>query len=88
MVVVDDEGYVVDDVLLFDLFVIDDWKLIGDLIGLFWLVIVVVDVDMDEVVDKLIVNWGLLLLVVDVDDHLFGCIFIDDVVDVLAAICS
>jgi len=85
VVVVDEDGRLLDDVPLFDLLVADGGVLVGSLVGPPWPATVTVDADLDRVVDKLIANRGSSLLVVDGSGHPLGRILADDVLDVLAA---
>jgi CBS domain-containing protein/sporulation protein YlmC with PRC-barrel domain len=85
LVVVDDEGGLVDDVPLFDLLVHDGATPLHDLVRPPWPATVSADADLDEVVDKLTANRSSSLLVVDDEQRPLGRILADDVLDVLAA---
>ncbi len=85
VVVVDDDGHLVDDLPLFDLLVADSDTPVGNLVGPPWPVTVTGEAALDEVLDTLTASRSSSLLVVDDDERPLGRILADDVLDVLAA---
>ncbi len=85
VVVVDDDGRLVDDVPLLDLLVAEPHIRVEELIGPPWPVTVAPDASPDDVVDRLINNRSSSLLVVDADERPLGRILADDVLDLLVA---
>ena len=83
VVVVDEQGLLVDDVSLFELFVADLTQTVGELVGEPWPTTVGPDVTLSEVVDRFIEGRHSSILVVDGDQRPLGRIMADDVVDVL-----
>jgi CBS domain-containing protein len=83
LVVVDDEGRLVDDLPLLDLLAAEPGALVGDVIGPPFPGTVFPDAGLDEVVEQLIANRGSSLLVVDEDGKPLGRIQADDIVDAL-----
>jgi CBS domain-containing protein len=84
VLVVDDEGRLVDDVSLFELLVADPDRTMNDLCGEPRPVTVTPEVDLDDVVDRFVDERGSSLVVVDQDDRPLGRILADDLVDALA----
>jgi len=84
IVVVDDDGRLLDDVPLFELIVADSATQISELIAPPWPFTVTADADLDDVLDKLTSSRRSSLLVVDADQRPLGRILADDVLDVLA----
>lgn len=84
VVVVDDDGRLVDDVPLFDLLVADTADRMETLVGPPWPATVDVHAGLEQVVDKLTGNRSSSLLVVDADERPVGRILADDILDVLA----
>lgn len=85
VVVVDDDGRLVDDVPLFDLVLADPQTPIAGLVGPPWPATLMPDADLDEVIERLVDNRSSSVVVVDADDHPLGRILADDVLDVLTA---
>jgi Mg/Co/Ni transporter MgtE len=83
VVVVDDEGCLVDDVSLFELFVTDPDRTAGDLVGEPWPTTVGPDAALRDVVDRFVEGRHSSILVVDESERPLGRIMADDVVDVL-----
>jgi CBS domain-containing protein len=83
LVVIDDEGRLVDDLSLLDLIGSEPETLVGDVIGPPYPGTVRPDADLDEVVEQLIGNRGTSLVVVDAEHRPIGRILADDVVDAL-----
>ena len=85
VVVIDDDGRLVDDVPLFDLLLAEPGTTIAELVGPPWPATVTADAALEEVVERLVDNRSSSLVVVDADDHPLGRILADDVLDVLTA---
>lgn len=83
LVVVDENGRMVDDLPLLDLLAAQPDELVEDVIGPPYPATVKPDASLDEVIEQLIENRGSSLLVVDEDDRPLGRIQADDVVDAL-----
>jgi len=86
--VLDEDGYLLADLALFDLFVADDTATVGDLVaqsGQARPLTVDVDVDVDDVAERLIDSRRSSLVVVDDQGRPLGRIMADDVVDALRA---
>lgn len=83
VLVVDDDGRLVDDVSLFELLLADPGALLGDLVAPPWPVVVDADASFEEVVERLIDNRRNAIVVVDGEGRPVGQIRADDVVDAL-----
>ena len=83
LVVIDEDGRLVDDLSLADLIDNEPGTPVGDVIGPPYPGTVRPDADLDEVVEQLIANRGSSLVVVDAEHHPIGRILADDVVDAL-----
>jgi len=83
VLVVDEDGCLVDDVHMGELFVAEPDRQLGSLVSEPWPVTVTVEIPLDEVVDALVENRGSSVVVVDDDGHPIGRILADDVVDAL-----
>jgi Mg/Co/Ni transporter MgtE len=83
VIVVDEEGRLLDDVTLYELFVAEPDAKMAELIRPPTPVTILPDATSQEVVEALIENRGSSLLVVDADGHPMGRILADDVVDSL-----
>ncbi|HYR62383.1 MAG TPA: CBS domain-containing protein [Actinomycetota bacterium] len=83
VIVVDDEGRLIDDVTLYELFVAEPDAKMSDLVGPPTPVTIHPDATSREVVEALTENRGSSLLVVDQEGHPMGRILADDVVDSL-----
>jgi CBS domain-containing protein len=83
VLVVDDAGVLVDDLRLFELFIADPSKRLGDLVGEPWPLTVHVHTPLEEVIERFIDVRGSSVVVVDEDGKPVGRILADDLVDVL-----
>jgi len=83
IVVVDAEGRLLDDLHLIDLFQANPRSLVGNVKNQSVPVTVRPDADLEEVVEKITVNRGTSLVVVDEENRPIGRIMADDVVDAL-----
>jgi CBS domain-containing protein len=83
LVVVDDQGRLVDDLSLFDLLAGNPGQPVSELVRAPYPGTVQPDADLDEVVEQLTGNRGASLVVVDPEGHPLGRILADDVVDAL-----
>ena len=83
MIVVDEDGRLLDDVTLFELFVAEPDAKMAELIRPPAPVTIHPDATAPEVVEALIESRGSSLLVVDFEGHPLGRILADDVVDSL-----
>ena len=83
VLVLDDDGVVVDDILMIDLFMAAPDDTLGSLTGAPWPVTVPADASLDDVVEAFVENRGSSIVVVDDSDHPLGRILADDVIDVL-----
>jgi CBS domain-containing protein len=83
LVVVDEDGRLVDDLPLMDMIAAEPTDLVSDVIGPPIPGTVLPDATLDEVVEELIANRESSLLVVDDDGRPIGRILADDVVDAL-----
>ena len=84
VLVVDDDGCLIDDISLFELLVADADATMNELCGEPWPVTVTPEVELDDVVDRFVDERGSSLVVVDADDRPIGRILADDLVDALA----
>jgi Mg/Co/Ni transporter MgtE len=85
VLVVDDDGRLVDDVSLFELFVADPDVRVAALVAPPWPVVVDADATLEQVVARLIENRRSSIVVVDDDGRPAGRILADDIVDALVA---
>ena len=83
VVVVDEQGRLVDDVSLFELFVADPAQALGELVGEPWPTTVRPDAVLREVVDRFVEGRHSSIVVIDEDQRPLGRIMADDVVDAL-----
>lgn len=83
VLLVDDQGRLVDDVRLFDLLLADPGTTLGELAGEPWPVVVDASSPLREVVEGLVENRHSSIVVVDDDGRPIGRILADDVVDAL-----
>jgi hypothetical protein len=83
VVVVDDDGVLVDDVQLIDLFLADPGDTIGDLVRASEPVTVEPGAPLDEAIDALVGTRSRSLVVTDADGRPLGRILADDIVDAL-----
>ncbi len=84
VLVVGDDGRLIDDVSLYELLVADGARTMNDLCGEPWPVTVTPDADLEDVVDRFVDARGSSLVVVDAEDRPLGRILADDLVDALA----
>jgi Mg/Co/Ni transporter MgtE len=85
IIVVDDDGRLVDDVSLGELFVADPGTPLRELVGPPWPVTVTADADVREVAERLIDSRRLSVVVLDAEDRPLGRILADDVLDAVVA---
>jgi Mg/Co/Ni transporter MgtE len=85
VLVIDEDGRLVDDVSLFELLLARPDDLVGGLVGPPWPVVVDAGAPLEAVVEGLIDNRRSSLVVVDADSRPIGRILADDVVDALVA---
>jgi CBS domain-containing protein len=85
LVVVDDDGYLLDDLSLLDLLANDPSTVIREVIGPPYPGTVLPDANLGDVVEELIGNRGASLVVVDLEHRPIGRILADDVIDALLA---
>ncbi len=85
IVVVDDDGRLVDDVSVFELLGADPLARLESLTGPPWPVTVSPDAELAEIVDRIVDNRRSSLLVVDAEQRPLGRILADDVIDALIA---
>ena len=83
IIVVDDEGRLIDDISLGELFLAEQSTVLTDLIGPPWPVTVTADADVNEVAERLIDSRRLSVVVVDEHDRPLGRILADDVLDAM-----
>jgi CBS domain-containing protein/sporulation protein YlmC with PRC-barrel domain len=83
VIVVDDEGRLVDDISLAELFVAEPDTTIDRLVGAPWPVVVRADADVREVADALADSRRLSVVVLDEQDRPVGRILADDVLDAM-----
>ena len=83
VLIVDDEGRLIDDVSLFELLVAAPRATLGALVADPLPVTVRLDDPIAVVVQRFVDNRGTSIVVVDADDHPVGRILADDVIDVL-----
>ncbi|HEY7939566.1 MAG TPA: CBS domain-containing protein [Acidimicrobiales bacterium] len=83
VLVIDDDGTLVDDLALFDLFLADPDASVDDLVEPPWPVTVHADASLEEVVARLVDSRAASVVVVDDADRPIGRILADDVVDAL-----
>ena len=85
VVVVDDDGRLVDDVTVLELFLADPDTQVAALVGPPWPVVVTPNDPIDQVVDQLIDSRRTSVVVVDEDTRPIGRIMADDVIDALVS---
>ena len=83
VLVVDDDGHLLDDVSLFELLVAAPDTLMRSLVGPPWPIVLSADATLDDVVDTTVSNRRSSVVVVGSDGHPLGRILADDVVDAL-----
>lgn len=85
LVVIDEDGRLIDDLSLMDLIDNDPDTAIAAVVGPPYPATVTPDADLDDVVEQLIGNRGASLVVVDLEHRPIGRILADDVVDALVS---
>jgi CBS domain-containing protein len=85
IIVVDDDGRLVDDISLGELFMAEPDTLLSELIGPPWPITVTADAGVREVADRLIDARRLSVVVLDEADRPLGRILADDVLDAVMA---
>lgn len=83
IIVVDDDGRLVDDISLGELFVADRGTRLSDLVGPPWPVIVGAETGLREVAERLLDARRTSVVVLDAEDRPLGRILADDVLDVV-----
>jgi CBS domain-containing protein len=83
VLVVDDDGRLLDDVSMFELAVAERDTPVGDLVGPPWPIVVAPDATLDEVVDAVLSNRRSSIVVADGDGRPLGRVLVDDVLDAL-----
>lgn len=85
VLVVDDDGQVVDDISMFELFTAEPDVAVSTIVGPPWPFTVPVEMRLAEVVDRVVESRGTSVIVVDDAGRPIGRILVDDVVDALVA---
>jgi sporulation protein YlmC with PRC-barrel domain len=85
VIAVDEDGRLVDDISLAELFVAEPDTRIEQLVGPPWPVTVTADADVDEVVARLVESRRLSVVVIDDNDRPIGRVLADDVLDAIVA---
>jgi CBS domain-containing protein len=85
IMIVDDDGRLVDDVSVAELFVADPGARLRELVGPPWPVTVGPDADVREVAERLIDSRRLSVVVLDENDRPLGRVLADDVLDAVVA---
>jgi CBS domain-containing protein len=83
VLVVDDDGRLLDDVSLFELALAPHDSPVGDLVGPPWPIVVAPDATLDEVVDAVLSNRRSSIVVADGESRPLGRVLVDDVLDAL-----
>jgi CBS domain-containing protein len=83
VVVVDDDGRLVDDLTMTELFMADPATTVDELVGPPWPVTVTPEADLEEVADRLVESRHPSVVVVDDDQRPVGRILADDILDAL-----
>jgi CBS domain-containing protein/sporulation protein YlmC with PRC-barrel domain len=83
IIVLGDDGKLLDDVTMTELFLADPGQTVDDLVGPPWPVTVTPDADLDEIVERLVETRHSWVVVVDEEERPLGRILVDDVLDVL-----
>lgn len=83
IVVVDDDGALLDDISVVELLGVDPTTPLGQIVGPPWPVTVAIDADLGDIVERMTDNRGSSVLVVDAGNRPVGRILADDVVDAL-----
>jgi CBS domain-containing protein/sporulation protein YlmC with PRC-barrel domain len=83
VIVLGDDGRLLDDVTMTELFLADPETTVDDLVGPPWPVTVSTDADLDEIAERLVETRHSSVVVVDEEDRPLGRILVDDVLDML-----
>ena len=83
VVIVDDDGHLLDDLTMTELYLAGGKQTVDDLIGPPWPITVPVDADVDEIADRLVESRRSSLVVTDDDQRPVGRILADDVIDAM-----
>jgi CBS domain-containing protein len=83
VIVLGDEGQLLDDLTMTELFLADPALTVDDLIGPPWPVTVLVDADLAEIAGRLVETRHSSVVVVDEEERPLGRILVDDVLDML-----
>ncbi|HEX3713683.1 MAG TPA: CBS domain-containing protein [Trebonia sp.] len=83
VIVLGDDGRLLDDVTMTELFLADPGLTIDDLIGPPWPVTVTTDAGVDEIAERLVQTRHSSVVVVDEEERPLGRILVDDVLDML-----
>src|ERR1700683_1962982 len=83
VIVLGDDGQLLDDVTMTELFLADPETTVDDLVGPPWPVTVSTDADLDEIAERLVETRHSSVVVVDEEERPLGRILVDDVLDML-----
>jgi CBS domain-containing protein len=83
VLVIDDDGRLLDDVSLFEVAIGPPNRPIGELVGPPWPIVVSPDATLAEVVDAILSNRRSSIVVADAEGHPLGRVLVDDVLDAL-----
>ena len=83
VIVLGDDGQLLDDVTMTELFLADPETTVDDLVGPPWPVTVTADADLDEIAERLVETRHSSVVVVDEEERPLGRILVDDVLDML-----
>jgi CBS domain-containing protein len=83
VIVLGDDGQLLDDVTMTELFLADPETTVDALIGPPWPVTVTPDADLDEITERLVQTRSSSVVVVDEEERPLGRILVDDVLDML-----
>jgi CBS domain-containing protein/sporulation protein YlmC with PRC-barrel domain len=83
VIVLGDDGRLLDDVTMTELFLADPETTVDDLVGPPWPVTVSTDADLDEIAERLVETRHSSVVVVDEEERPLGRILVDDVLDML-----
>jgi CBS domain-containing protein len=83
VIVLGDDGQLLDDVTMTELFLADPETTVDNLVGPPWPVTVTADADLDEIAERLVETRHSSVVVVDEEERPLGRILVDDVLDML-----
>jgi CBS domain-containing protein len=83
IIVLGDDGQLLDDLTMTELFLADPGVTVDDLVGPPWPVTVLPDADLDEIAERLAETRHSSVVVVDEEERPLGRILVDDVLDML-----